>query len=140
MNPELADRNDGDVEASRIEALAGYGLSPAEIAHVLAIGEETLVSHHAAAIENGRIKANARVAESLFRKATGEGHGAVTAAIFWLKTRARWKETSVTEVNEPVIVEIRRFADEEMPGRQDGRAAGGLSPSLKAPLPAAPDS
>ena len=120
MNPELSDRNDGDFEASRIEALAGYGLSAAEIAHVLDLGEETLVEHHAAALENGRIKANARVAESLFRKATGEGHGAVTAAIFWLKTRARWRETSVHELtserNQPVIVEIRRFAEK----RDDG--------------------
>ncbi|MER8822615.1 hypothetical protein NKH70_22830 [Mesorhizobium sp. M0991] len=41
---------------------------------------------------------NARVAESLYRKATGEGREAVTAAIFWLKTRARWKETSIHEL------------------------------------------
>ena len=34
----------------------------------------------------GAIKANARVAESLFRKATGEGRESVIAAIFWLKT------------------------------------------------------
>ena len=47
---------------------------------------------HLAAIASGGIKANARVAESLYRKATGEGREAVTAAIFWLKTRARWKE------------------------------------------------
>ena len=135
MHPELSDRNDGDVEASRIEALAGYGLSAAEIAHVLDLSEETLVSRHAGAIENGRIKSNARVAESLFRKATGEGHGAVTAAIFWLKTRARWKETSVTEVNEPVVVEIRRFADD---GPQVGRgspAASGLASPATVPSP-----
>ena len=31
------------------------------------------------------------------RKATGEGREAVTAAIFWLKTRAHWKEVSVHE-------------------------------------------
>jgi hypothetical protein len=41
-------------------------------------------------LESGAIKANARVAESLFRKATsGDGRESVTAAIFWLKTRAR---------------------------------------------------
>ena len=33
--------------------------------------------------------ANVRVAESLYRRATGEGREAVTAAIFWLETRAR---------------------------------------------------
>jgi hypothetical protein len=43
------------------------------------------------------VKANACVAESLYRKAVGEGREAVTAAIFWLKTRAGWKETSTPE-------------------------------------------
>jgi hypothetical protein len=32
-----------------------------------------------------------------YRKALGGGRESVTAAIFWLKTRARWKETSVHE-------------------------------------------
>jgi hypothetical protein len=49
-------------------------------------------------LDGAAIKANAKVAESLFRKATGEGREAVTAAIFWLKTRAGWKETSVHEL------------------------------------------
>ncbi|RWM85303.1 MAG: hypothetical protein EOR84_32210 [Mesorhizobium sp.] len=52
--------------------------------------------HHE--LESGAIKANERVAEGLYRKATGEGREAVTAAIFWLKTRARCKETSLHEV------------------------------------------
>ena len=41
------------------------------------------------------------MAENLFRKATGEGREAVVAAIFWLKTRAGWKETNVHEVGGP---------------------------------------
>ena len=48
-------------------------------------------------LAGGHIKANAKVAESLYRKAIGEGRESVTAAIFWLKTRARWKEVSVHE-------------------------------------------
>jgi hypothetical protein len=35
----------------------------------------------------------------VYRKATGEGRESVTAAIFWLKTRARWKETSSTSTD-----------------------------------------
>jgi hypothetical protein len=46
----------------------------------------------------GRYQGQRTVAESLYRKATGEGREAVTAAIFWLKTRARWKETSIHEL------------------------------------------
>ena len=83
--------------AARVEALAGYGIPAADIALVLDIGEEQLRSQYAHELESGQIKANVRVAESLFRKATGEGREAVTAAIFWLKTRARWKEVSVHE-------------------------------------------
>ena len=43
-------------------------------------------------------------AEFLFEQATGQrgdGSAAVTAAIFWLKTRARWKETIATEHSGP---------------------------------------
>ena len=35
--------------------------------------------------------------KACFRKATGEGRESVIAAIFWLKTRARWKETHAQE-------------------------------------------
>lgn len=96
-DPDADDFSPAPVVTEKIEALAGYGLSAAEIAHVLGISEEALLRSHSGAMESGRIKSNARVAESLFRKATGEGYGAVTAAIFWLKTRARWKETSLHE-------------------------------------------
>lgn len=82
----------------RVEALAGFGLSAADIACVLAVDEAALNADYAHELQSGSIKANTRVAESLYRKATGEGREAVIAAIFWLKTRARWKETSVHEV------------------------------------------
>lgn len=95
--------------SAKVEALAGYGISPADIALVLAIEEMDLKATYAAELAGGHIKANARVAESLFRKATGEGRESVTAAIFWLKTRARWKETSVQELageTKPVVIQI----------------------------------
>ncbi|CCV15446.1 hypothetical protein [Mesorhizobium sp. STM 4661] len=82
---------------AQVEAMAGYGVTPADIAQVLGIDIETLKADYASQLDGGHIKANARVAENLYRKATGEGREAVTAAIFWLKTRARWKETSVQE-------------------------------------------
>ena len=81
--------------SSRVEALAGYGLPTADIACVLCIGEDELQADYAHELQSGGVKANARVAESLYRKAIGDGREGVTAAIFWLKTRARWKETSV---------------------------------------------
>jgi hypothetical protein len=83
--------------SSRVEALAGYGLPAADIACVLSIEPDELQATYAHELQSGGIKANARVAESLYRKAIGDGREGVTAAIFWLKTRARWKETSVHE-------------------------------------------
>jgi hypothetical protein len=83
--------------ASKVEAMAGFGLTAAEIARVLKVDPELLKSGYIDELESGQIKANARVAENLYRKATGDGREAVTAAIFWLKARARWKEVSVTE-------------------------------------------
>lgn len=48
-------------------------------------------------LDDGTASANAMVAQALFKKATGNTPQAVTAAIFWLKTRAGWKETQVNE-------------------------------------------
>jgi hypothetical protein len=84
---------------AQVEALAGYGLSSANIAKVLDIDEDVLRSAFAHELDCGGMKANARVAESLYRKATGEGRESVTAAIFWLKARACWKETSIHEMD-----------------------------------------
>jgi hypothetical protein len=80
-------------EPARVEALAGFGLTAAEIARVFDLDEDLVKTAYARELSGGQIKANARVAESLYRKATGEGRESVTAAIFWLKTRARWKES-----------------------------------------------
>jgi len=84
---------------AKVEALAGYGVAPASIARVLGLSEVELRATYAEQIEASAIKANAKVAENLFRKATGDGREAVTAAIFWLKARAGWKETLVSEVS-----------------------------------------
>lgn len=104
-----------DVTTRRqVEALAGYGVPEADIAGVIGIDAKTLRKHYRHELDHGHVKANAKVAENLFRKATGDGREAVIAAIFWMKTRAGWKETSVQEVSgkhEPVTVIIRKIVD-----------------------------
>ena len=91
-------RHQPDEGARRqVEALAGYGVPETEIAGLLAIDPKTLRRHYRHELDHGHTKANAKVAENLFRKATGDGRESVIAAIFWLKTRARWKEVSVHE-------------------------------------------
>jgi hypothetical protein len=84
-----------------VEALAGYGVPEAEIAGVVGIDAKTLRRHYRVELKQGHTKANAKVAENLYRKATGEGPQSVTAAIFWLKTRAQWRETTSHEISGP---------------------------------------
>ena len=81
----------------QVEAMAGYGIPEADIACVLDIDPKTLRKHYRSELDKGHIKSTAKVAENLYRKATGEGREAVVAAIFWLKTRAGWRETLVQE-------------------------------------------
>lgn len=96
----------------QVEALAGYGVPEAEIAAMMEIDPKTLRKHYRHELDHGHAKANAKVAENLYRKALGDGREAVTAAIFWLKVRANWKETSVHEhggVNGKPLAPITRI-------------------------------
>lgn len=77
--------------AKRLSAL---GVTHEDIATRLKISADTLVKYYKEELDEGRIDANAAIAGTLFSQAK---KGNTAAAIFWLKTRARWKETSVTE-------------------------------------------
>jgi hypothetical protein len=104
-----------DVSRRQVEALAGYGVPEAEIAGLVGVDAKTLRKHYRHELDHGHTKANAKVAENLYHMALGEGREAVTAAIFWLKARARWKETSINEhagvPDNPVRISVieRRF-------------------------------
>ena len=89
------------MQRRQVEAMAGYGVPETEIGAMIGIDPKTLRKHYRQELDHGHTKANIKVAENLFRKATGEGREAVTAAIFWLKARARWKEVSATEHSGP---------------------------------------
>lgn len=82
-------------------ALAGYGVPEFAIASELKIDPKTLRKHFRHELDHGISKANALVAESLFKKAIGNGTGGVAAAIFWAKTRMGWRETVVNEHSGP---------------------------------------
>lgn len=75
-----------------VEMMVGVGVPEADIARVLGVDLATLHRHYGMEIQTGQIVANARVAESLYRKAVSDGPQSVTAAMFWLKTRAGWRE------------------------------------------------
>lgn len=69
--------------------MAAYGIPECDISRVLSIDPKTLRKHYRDELDLGAIKANAQVAGFLFNSAR---NGNVSAQIFWLKTRARWKE------------------------------------------------
>src|SRR5215467_8400045 len=73
----------------QVEAMAAYGIPEPEISRVLSIDPKTLRKHYRDELDLGSTKANAQVAGFLFNSAR---NGNVTAQIFWLKTRARWRE------------------------------------------------
>ncbi len=86
-----------DVHRRQVEAMAGFGLPEADIAKVIGIDAKTLRKHYREELDIAHVKANSAVAQSLFKKATGDGPQLVTAAIFWCKTRMGWKETVLNE-------------------------------------------
>jgi len=79
-----------------VEALAGYGVQYTEIRRLVLnprtgkpIDTKTLMKAFRGELDVGATKANAKVAESLFKQAIS---GNVTAQIWWTKCRMGWKE------------------------------------------------
>jgi len=83
--------------AAYVRSMTGFGAKADDISRVMKISGPTLRKYYRSELDTGAIEANAKVAEALFKKAIGNGPASVTACIFWLKTRAQWKETSVHE-------------------------------------------
>ena len=80
------------LQRRQVEAMAAYGIPETDIARVVGVDPKTLRKHYRDELDLGETKANAQVAGFLFNSAK---NGNVTAQIFWLKTRARWRETPV---------------------------------------------
>ena len=108
--------------------MAGHGVPEAGIARVLAIDPKTQRRHYREELDTGQIKATAKIAESLFRKATSDGSQSVIAAIFWLKTRGGWGET--TQSHQVAVTDVTKLSDEElerMIGTLQVAVAGGVA-------------
>jgi hypothetical protein len=74
----------------QVEAMAAFGIPETDISRVIGADPKTLRKHYREELDFGETKANAQVAGFLFNSARS---GNVTPQIFWLKTRARWRET-----------------------------------------------
>ena len=81
-----------------VSAMTAYGIHREDIARAIGCSPETISKHYRHEIETSVAQANSKVAQRLFKVATeGTGKELVTAMIFWLKTRARWRERHLHE-------------------------------------------
>ncbi|WP_205744394.1 hypothetical protein [Dyella sp. M7H15-1] len=84
-----------------VEQLAAFGIRHVDIPLFIKdaagkpITEPTLRKHFAEELDTGRVKANVKVAQTLYKKAlTGD----TTSMIFWLKCRGDWKDAQRVEL------------------------------------------
>jgi hypothetical protein len=78
----------------KVRHLAGVGVRQDDIAKIIGCAPKTLRKRCREDLDRGVAEANAMVSGSLFAAAKG---GNVTAQIFWLKSRAHWREKNVAE-------------------------------------------
>ena len=78
----------------KVRHLAGAGVRQDDIARIIGCAPKTLRKRCRDDLDRGVAEANAIVSGSLFAAAKG---GNVTAQIFWLKTRAQWRERAVRD-------------------------------------------
>ena len=90
--------------------MAAYGIPETDISRVVGIDPKTLRKCYRDELDLGETKANAQVAGFLFSAAKG---GNVTAQIFWLKTRARWREVP-TEIKHSGVIDLNQLSDAEL--------------------------
>lgn len=97
----------------QVEALAAYGIPEPDIGRVVGIDPKTLRKHYREELDLGETKANAQVAGFLFNSAK---NGNVTAQIFWLKTRAKWREVPTELRHSGVIArkELCEYSGQEL--------------------------
>ena len=79
----------------QVRHLAGLGVPQEEIARRIGCAPKTLRKQCREDLDRGMAEANAEVSGALFHAATTEGN--VTAQIFWLKTRAQWRENKASD-------------------------------------------
>jgi hypothetical protein len=96
-----------DQTRSLVSLCKAMGYTEDQTAKTVGIAVNTLKAHYREELDTGDLKANAKVAANLFTMATSPTHPkAVTAAIFWAKSKMGWtdkaSETEDPENEEPV--------------------------------------
>lgn len=92
---------------AEVTSLVSFGITQDDICTYLGITKKTLEKHYRYEIDTACARANGQVANALYTKAVKGGD--VTAMIFWLKTRARWRTNDIenlTNQNEELRQEL----------------------------------
>jgi transposase len=92
---KVVEHNPNEETRRLVKNLSAVGTRYEDIAAKLGISSDTLTRKYRQELDDGRIDANATVANTLFQQAKS---GNVTAVIFWLKTRAGWREKTQVEI------------------------------------------
>jgi hypothetical protein len=107
-----------EADREKVRTMAGLGIQQEKIAAVFGTCEKTLRRHCRVELDTGEAVANTAVGKFLFDAANGKEtivnkdgtretryigvtSATITAAIFWMKTRAHWKETMLHSGNGP---------------------------------------
>lgn len=80
-----------DKDRATVESMCAYGIPQEDIAAVIGIDDKTLRKYYREELDTATAKANAKVAQALYKKAIDKDD--TSAQIFWLKTRAKWSES-----------------------------------------------
>ncbi len=96
-----------------VEVLVAGGTPKTIIAKALGIGMKTLQRHYREELDSGLELANVKVVRRLFRLIE---QGSTPATIFWLKTRAGWKEGQTVEIEQKTeqhAYDFTKLSDQE---------------------------
>lgn len=86
----------GSDQAEQVEKMTALGMSPKDIAAILRIEPKLLQKYYKYELETAAERINQSVAKVALQMALGGANPDMTK--FWLRSRAGWKETKVTEV------------------------------------------
>lgn len=96
--PTPPDRTHYPTDAQRqlVQLHATIGTTHEVIASIIGIDAKTLRKHYREELDQSMAKANAQIGGALFNKAKG---GDTAAMIFWMKTRAGWREKQEVDLS-----------------------------------------
>ena len=91
-----------ELTRNQVLMFCGMGLTHGQICKLLDISTPTLYKNYRAELDTGEARMNFNVANNLYNIATDPTHkSGAQAAMFWMKTRAHWRETNRLEHTGP---------------------------------------